>query len=867
MKLLTVHVENFGTLSQYDLHAVDGLNTLYQPNGWGKSTLAVFIKAMLYGLPASSKRSLDENERKKYTPWQGGAFGGSIEFESEKGRFRAERFFGAKEAGDTFALYDLSTKLPSTAYSSNLGEELFGIDAEGFERSTYLSQRALYGKNDNDSITAKLSNLLDDVDDIGNYESALNVLENQRKHYVLTGNRGLIAELEQERLSVQGEIEKCLGVAKSVDELELGAQALRQEKKKSEAELASLRAQLKNAGLVRERRAYIAQSRAMQQEIAEKKAERQAHEQFFAGAIPTPEELNTAKQTLLQIQQTKARLSAMELTDKDKAELNALKRKYPSSFPNEETVAQLQKKEAQLHQLEAVCSALKKNLVQEQHSGGRAMPTSAELASIQRMYHTAGEKERAADALQGQLDAIGNQRSSLFVAAPMLLIGGLALLLVSFFFLPKILAYAMLSTGIAATVAGGVLWMVSAHHIKQRKQRVRELRRNRELLSQESSEMTEAVLSSLRQYGMKEDSTPEQTIAELSLHCARGQERRSRCKRIEEELAQQTEKLRDVQSGTEGLLRRYLPHFNREEQSYTAAISQLQKDAVQLEQLFSTLQRKERSYDSEKEVLSRLRSQIMPFLERYDREHTLSASACMDALSRHYAEWLRLGNEIAEQEKRLSAFLQGKQLSGNEALEASVDFEALAAEERMLQLRIGEHDRRLTELDARLERLHTEADKLPELQGRFQHLGERIGQCKEKLSTITTTMRLLEESKTALSTRYLAGMQKSFSSFVSQLTEEDTELELDSSFDVWTRQGGKTRSAESLSRGWRDLLRFCLRLSLTEALYGEGEQPILLLDDPFVNLDDRRMEAAKKILQKLSERYQIFYFICHSDRL
>ena len=128
MRILRLHVEAFGKLRDFDLELERGLNVLYRENGWGKSTLAAFVKAMLYGLPASTKRSLDENERKKYLPWQGGAYGGSLELECGKGRFRIERYFGAKESGDSFALYDMSTNLPSNAYSAEIGQELFGID-------------------------------------------------------------------------------------------------------------------------------------------------------------------------------------------------------------------------------------------------------------------------------------------------------------------------------------------------------------------------------------------------------------------------------------------------------------------------------------------------------------------------------------------------------------------------------------------------------------------------------------------------------------------------------------------------------------------------------------------------------------------
>ena len=54
MRLLGLHVENFGTLHHHTESCSSGLNVRLHPNGWGKSTLAVFIKAMLYGLPATT---------------------------------------------------------------------------------------------------------------------------------------------------------------------------------------------------------------------------------------------------------------------------------------------------------------------------------------------------------------------------------------------------------------------------------------------------------------------------------------------------------------------------------------------------------------------------------------------------------------------------------------------------------------------------------------------------------------------------------------------------------------------------------------------------------------------------------------------
>ena len=189
MRLLHLDIENFGRLQGYSLDLREGLNVLHEKNGWGKSTLAVFIKAMLYGLPASTKRSLDRNERKKYAPWQGGAYGGSLEFECEKGRFRVERIFAAREADDEFRLFDLSTNRPSSAFSPALGTELLGIDAEGFERSAYLSQQGMDLQEGNASVTAKLTGLLEEVNDMGSFEEAVRALDRLRD-----GDRVLIAE-------------------------------------------------------------------------------------------------------------------------------------------------------------------------------------------------------------------------------------------------------------------------------------------------------------------------------------------------------------------------------------------------------------------------------------------------------------------------------------------------------------------------------------------------------------------------------------------------------------------------------------------------------------------------------------------------
>lgn len=46
MKLISLHIDNFGQFNNFDYVFEDGINQIVEENGWGKSTLAAFIKVM-----------------------------------------------------------------------------------------------------------------------------------------------------------------------------------------------------------------------------------------------------------------------------------------------------------------------------------------------------------------------------------------------------------------------------------------------------------------------------------------------------------------------------------------------------------------------------------------------------------------------------------------------------------------------------------------------------------------------------------------------------------------------------------------------------------------------------------------------------
>lgn len=849
MRILRLHVEAFGKLRDFDLELERGLNVLYRENGWGKSTLAAFVKAMLYGLPASTKRSLDENERKKYLPWQGGAYGGSLELECDRGRFRIERYFGAKESGDSFTLYDMSTNLPSNAYSAEIGQELFGIDVGGFERTVYLSQHAVPGKGDNSSIAAKLSDLLDDVDDIGSFDSAMAALDKRRKYYVMTGERGRVAELQREIGEARTELERLTRTEEALRKQEQAAAELQAQIRTAEAELSQAREQVRRAGRLRERAAHLDQKKRMQAEVEDLERLSREMDARLGGNHPTPSELEEKRGLLNRILEARARRNEIASAETVSVSTELLATEFGGTLPDVGTLDALRERNAELCRLSLREEALRAEpLPGELARFARLAPPSEQELQAARQAVEREERTRLAASEQTA------RRSGLFKTVAWC---ALALCL-------GVLVVALLPSveGVLAGALVGLSVLLAALSVGSFVASARAGRKG----EQAASPSQDAARALLARYGMETTGDVRDRLTELSLLSRQCREQTLRAQQKAKEHAA-------LQAPKKALVSRMRADFAAygitlpEKSDYQNEIEALRRDALHLSRLQAEeAQRRRRMEAAEREVRE-LQAELTPFLRRYDKEGRLKASECLRAVQEWETEYLRLCREAEQKREALLRFIHEKQLNDATEEVALDGYAALEAKERALLGRLTELQEQKRERTLHIERLSQDADRIPELADRVTALEEELALARANADTVASTMKYLEEAKTALSVRYLGDMQKSFSAFLEELiATEPPESVMDASFEVKLREGGKTQTLESFSQGWRDAVRFCTRLSLTDALYAEGEKPCLILDDPFVNLDDCRMEAAKRLLVSLSSRYQVVYMVCHTDR-
>lgn len=302
MKLLECHIAGFGGFSNYRMTFNEGLNVIMQPNGWGKSTFVAFIKAMLYGFERKRVNDITENERLRYKPWGGGPYGGSLDFEHAGVSYRVTRRFGDKPADDVCKVVDLDAQKPVNDWGSSVGEWVFGLDANAFKKSVLVEQEDFGTEGSIASLRSRLNALVNEADDVAGLDKALGKLDERRKYYKKTGNRGHLFDVAHRMEQLVGKRKEREG---QVDELASFAVKIAD----TDKSLADLQEQIAAVRVKEEEfkegtRAFAALTRVRAQLLDSQRVAAKALADFDAeGDVPTEAALSTMSKALKAIGQ------------------------------------------------------------------------------------------------------------------------------------------------------------------------------------------------------------------------------------------------------------------------------------------------------------------------------------------------------------------------------------------------------------------------------------------------------------------------------------------------------------------------------------------------------------------------------------
>ncbi|MBR6377791.1 MAG: AAA family ATPase [Oscillospiraceae bacterium] len=412
MKLLSCHIDNFGKLQDLSYRFQEGFNLMQAPNGFGKTTLAAFLKAMLYGFPRGGARNDVDNPRRRYAPWQGGSYGGSLEFEHQGRRWRVVRSFGPTAARDRFQLFDLTAGQPSSRFSEALGEELFQLDGESFSRSVFLSAQdsavAATG-----SIRAKLSHLVEDTKDLNNYDAAMATLRRLRGSYKpQRGSGGKLGRWEEELAALEAQAYAAAQKKPILAEAEDEAQDLEAQAAEKRQEIRELRAQLHAAAAQSARRHLEEQRQGLETELSQQEEALAALEAQWPRGIPEAAELDRQRKLLAALDQAGARLRALSPPEGDKA---LLEREKPLLGELSQTGAELERCRALCRTLDQRAARLEARLLPEElqrlealsRRFARGLPSEERMEELDRQ-----QADLAALKLRSSQEALSPQEQS-----------------------------------------------------------------------------------------------------------------------------------------------------------------------------------------------------------------------------------------------------------------------------------------------------------------------------------------------------------------------------------------------------------------------------------------------------------------------
>ena len=857
MRLLRCHIEKFGVLSGFDYEFESGLTVICRENGFGKSTLAAFLKAMFYGLPRTGARKASDNERKRYEPWQGGKYGGFLEFFNQGTSYRVTRYFGKTAAKDTFELYDLTNRTKNSAFSERLGEELFGLDAESFARSTFVPQLAARELEATSSIRAKLTNLVDDTNDMNNFDTAMPALRayrSERKAY--RGSNGEIdrlaeeiCALEEERFRAEGKRPELESVLREID-----AQNAQQAEKT--AELALVRADIQKAAGQRERQLKKERLYELRAQVKQQDETMQALREKYPDGLPAAEEIRRQRENVISLRQLEKRQGTLVLSMEDR---QVIEEGAPLFSDRVRVAVDLDRLEAGQQELAALSIENRAAMPDDEaeqlkkytkifHTG---LPDGAELSEKQQACRRIAELCAVRDAKQAQKNEKkrpGSAKIAILALGALLLLAGIGCLVAE-----------KLSLGIAAVVLGA---LSLAAALLWKKPLQAEDGADEEM--QQIEQLQAGVTAFLMQF-CPDASRPDEQLVQLRLDKDAYLRLREKESRMTKERQAQQVRIDALTRELHAILARY--RLTDSEQTLLQAIRSLRERASQYERVQEHAERLEAERQEMARQAQAHTDELAAFFAKYrlsgQTDEQLIEQAEQDAHAFDAA-----GTASKEAKTRLADFLrENAELSEAASQEESLDMAALQEKETQTQRELAAQEDALRQLRQKRDALRHEVEKIPALEDELAELGETRSAMQKQCELADLTMDYLTRAKDTLANSYVGRVEQGFVRYADALLGEKIgHVMLDRELHLFIDEQGAARDAASFSAGTVDGVMLCMRLALVDALF-QKEQPFLLLDDPFVNLDDEATRRALSMLREIAKKRQVVYLTCNTARI
>ena len=837
MKLISCYIESFGGLSGYKKQFNTEFDAFFQRNGTGKTTLSAFILAMLYGMDSLRTNDKGLKDRARYLPWGGGKYGGSLTLESKGKLYRIERTFDSKsETKDALTVYDLQSGekiLPS----ASPGEYFLGIPKESF-----LATACFTGKEQGSilGMMPRISSYVEGINDTDLYDKALSALLKASKNYSKR-NSGSIDKCKEEIKKCIAEKNHCISASALAEKYQKNLA----DNEKKQTPIADRMAFLsKHAGLLEQKRLL----ETHKEQVAEAKGRLDSFIAQHGDSFPSDEQIAQLDRKALNID---AQRKQAERSVEDEALENALieEQKLYGKLQEKQfedvskDADELRKVNADLKRISDPGKSAEYDALHQRFS--KDLPSEGEIHMLRSMENGMKAKEIAEEQLSIERE---KRRTSQKKLGTGVLIAGVLLLVCAI-----VLFFVMTVLGVVAVAIALVLLVIGAVVLNQAKGA------NKANTAPDYLKEQKMIEDRLLSLGYK--------VNDRSLSLSRLSDDRKRYLELKDELKKasvEADELLKTQQELVSKLDSFFAPYPLPSCEYEKKLTTLKSQYLQYLQNVKTVQNRSAQRTNAAKEAGRMQIELRTALLCYLKEQHEEASeeVLLKTVKQHAKDFTELSKEYISRKADLEKYEKSVDLSAISEAEPPREGEWEELNSTLEELKKSAADARLA-----LENALEIADGLAEAEDELLALEEKLEQECDRLRILELTSSLLEDTHNELVNKYTEPVRSAYEEYALQIDPALCEglKVMPSDMSLQFERNGELRKSDNFNSAFVVLSNVCMRLAILKVAYPE-ERPFLVLDDPFVYLDDENCKKALEALKKLSSDTQILYFTCHSGR-
>ena len=241
----------------------------------------------------------------------------------------------------------------------------------------------------------------------------------------------------------------------------------------------------------------------------------------------------------------------------------------------------------------------------------------------------------------------------------------------------------------------------------------------------------------------------------------------------------------------------------------------------------------------------------------------------LEATGKYQDAYYELKYLQEKQEDEIGEFSLDQLKKKIQPLEGDIDFSNIDADANTVDIMLRQLENELIQLNnekialnVRIEENNWEPDRLEQVELDINNLKNTIEDLEEQVEAIDIAIATLKEIESSGNSQWLPPLIKKTQENIYKITKKYHTIKIDEESQIKTLDPltEKLVPIDQLSKGTFNQFYFALRISMIQGISPLPIKLAIILDEPFINFDNKRFEESMNLLKELSQDHQILIF-------